>query len=85
MRSTDLRPKTSLPLATWVVVCLLTAAAPLSVLAQTTAMPAPKPLSTPLMALDWKDLSTVHRQTHKPLESTWDTLNDGHKRRWNTL
>lgn len=85
MRPTDLRPKTTLPLATWVIVCLLTAAAPLSVLAQTTATPTPKPLSTPLMALAWKDLSTVQRQSLKPLESTWDTLNDGHKRKWIAL
>ena len=85
MRPTDLRPKTSLPLASWGVVCLFAAVAPLSVLAQATATPAPKPLSTPLMALAWKDLSAVQRQSLKPLESTWDTLNDGHKRKWIAL
>jgi len=85
MRPTDQRPETPMPLATWVVACLLVAAAPLSVLAQAAVTPAPKPLSTPLMALAWKDLSAVQRQSLKPLESTWDTLNDGHKRKWIAL
>ena len=85
MRTTAPQPKTAKPLATWVVICLLAAAASLPALAQVTAAASPKPLSTPLMALGWKDLSAVQRQSLKPLEGTWDTLNDGHKRKWIAL
>ncbi|MDZ7920642.1 DUF3106 domain-containing protein [Rhodoferax sp.] len=72
-------------MAKWVVICLMAVAVPLPALAQATPAAPPKPLSTPLMALGWKDLSAVQRQSLKPLEGTWDTLNDGHKRKWIAL
>ncbi|HCX82816.1 MAG TPA: hypothetical protein DHV01_14630 [Rhodoferax sp.] len=84
MRPIDTRPFPLKPLACGVIVCLFASVAPLPLLAQTTAVP-PKPLSTPLMALGWQDLSAVQRQSLKPLEATWSTLNDGHKRKWIAL
>ena len=80
----DPRPTPLMPLARRVIVCLLASLAPLPLLAQATAA-APKPLSTPLMALGWQDLSAVQRQSLKPLEATWGTLSDGHKRKWIAL
>lgn len=84
MRPIDPRHSPLMPLARRVIVCLLASVAPLPLLAQTPAA-TPKPLSTPLMALGWQDLSAVQRQSLKPLEATWGTLNDGHKRKWIAL
>lgn len=84
MRQLAPRPTPLMPLASRVLVCLLASFAPLPLLAQTPATP-PKALSTPLMALGWQDLSAVQRQSLKPLEATWSTLNDGHKRKWIAL
>ena len=83
MRPLDPRLTPLMPLARRVIVCLLASLAPLTLLAQAQATAAaPKPLSTPLMALGWQDLSAVQRQSLKPLEATWSTLSDGHKRKW---
>src|SRR3990167_8091078 len=62
MRPIDTRPFPLKPLACVVIVCLFASVAPLPLLAQTTAVP-PKPLSTPLMALGWQDLSRSEEHT----------------------
>jgi hypothetical protein len=85
MRPTDLPARPRMPLAAWVAVCLLAVMPSLSVWAQTKPARTPQPLSTPLMALAWEDLSVVQRQSLKPLESSWATLGDGHKRKWIAL
>ncbi|OYQ41043.1 hypothetical protein CHU94_07985 [Rhodoferax sp. TH121] len=84
MRQLAPRSTPLMPLARRVLVCLLASFAPLPLLAQAPVTP-PKALSTPLMALGWQDLSAVQRQSLKPLEATWSTLNDGHKRKWIAL
>ncbi|WP_294768684.1 DUF3106 domain-containing protein [uncultured Rhodoferax sp.] len=73
-----------LALASAALVCMLAAAVPLGALAQTTAVPAAN-LSTPIVALDWKDLSPVQQQSLKPLEAAWQGMGNGHKRKWIAL
>lgn len=65
------------------VACLFTALAPLGAWAQAAAAtPPPASLSTPIVALDWKDLSTVQRQSLQPLEAAWPNLSNGQRRKW---
>lgn len=52
-----------------------------SVLAQT-APAAGSSVSSPLLAPAWADLSPTQRQSLQPLAGTWNTLGDGHKRKW---
>ena len=88
MPSTDLLPPTRHPMAAWVLACLFAASAPLAAQAQaTTAAPVPaaKSLPTPIAVLAWKDLSVVQQQSLKPLASTWDSLSNGHQRKWIAL
>lgn len=85
MRPTDSASLTPKPWAAWVTVCLLVVATPVFAQTPKTAPAPPKPLSTPLIAPAWKDLSAVQRQSLQPLEGTWDTLGDGHKRKWVAL
>lgn len=42
---------------------------------------APKPAAKPL----WRDLSAKQQQALQPLAADWDTLSEGHKRKWLTL
>jgi hypothetical protein len=87
MPPTDLLRPTRHPMAAWVFACLLAASAPLGALAQAPAatVPATKSLPTPIAVLVWKDLSAVQQQSLKPLESSWDSLSNGHKRKWIAL
>jgi hypothetical protein len=85
MRPTFFRPRLSAPLAFWVAMFFFVGGAPLILHAQITTPPALKPLSAPLVVATWKDLSSVQRQSLQPLEGTWDTLSDGHKRKWIAL
>ena len=85
MRPTYLRSKLSAPLVFWVAVGFFVGGEPLSVHAQSTTVPALKPLTAPLAGVAWKDLNAVQRQSLQPLEGTWGTLSDGHKRKWIAL
>jgi hypothetical protein len=47
--------------------------------------PAPKtapPATSPIVALDWKDLAPAQREALSPLEATWPKLSAGQKRKW---
>lgn len=88
MPSTDLLHPTRHSMAAWVLACLFAASAPLAAQAQATAaapVPTAKSLPTPIAVLAWKDLSVVQQQSLKPLASTWDSLSNGHKRKWIAL
>jgi hypothetical protein len=85
MRPTFFRLKLSAPLAFWVAVCIFLGGAHLNLHAQNSTLPTLKPLGVPLAVAAWKDLSAVQRQSLQPLEGTWDTLSDGHKRKWIAL
>lgn len=61
--------------------CVLGLAASGAVWAQAAAG-AGNSMSSPLSALAWTDLSNPQRQSLQPLESSWGTLSDGHKRKW---
>lgn len=61
---------------------VLGASASGAVWAQAAARSGNNSASSPLSALAWSDLSALQRQSLQPLATTWDTLSDGHKRKW---
>lgn len=54
------------------------------VLAQTTA-PAPVPTAPASTNLNWTSLTVGQQTALSPLKTSWDTLADGHKRKWIAL
>ncbi len=54
---------------------------PSSAATPTAAAAAPKTPAKPL----WRDLSAKQQQALQPLAADWDTLSEGHKRKWLTL
>lgn len=51
-------------------------------MAQAPAHGTPAVAASPIVALDWKDLSNEQRAALAPLESTWPQLSPGQKRKW---
>jgi hypothetical protein len=51
-------------------------------LAQATAPKVIAPVASPIVALDWKDLTPVQRVALAPLEAAWPKLAAGQKRKW---
>ncbi|MDM0023864.1 DUF3106 domain-containing protein [Variovorax saccharolyticus] len=69
------------PMAGVVVAALLTLGGLMSAQAQTaakTAVTKPVPVAKPA----WRELSSQQQRTLEPLASTWDELNEPHKRKW---
>ena len=50
--------------------------------AQVSNVRADPPLASPIIALDWADLTAAQKQSLAPLEQSWPSLNSGQKRKW---
>jgi hypothetical protein len=51
-------------------------------MAQTPAPISLAPVTSPITALDWKDLTPTQREALAPLGTAWPTLSAGQKRKW---
>lgn len=54
-------------------------------LAQAPAARAPIPADTPIIALEWRDLTPAQHKALTPLEAAWPNLSAGQKRKWIAL
>lgn len=84
----DALPSPRSALAVGVLACLFASGMPQQAWSQTTAGSTVTPtntLSAPIVALDWKDLSPVQRQSLAPLEASWSGLGNGQRRKWIAL
>ena len=61
---------------------ILALSAPLAVHAEGPNVLIDPPLASPLIALEWVELTAAQQQSLAPLEQSWSTLNNGQKRKW---